>query len=483
MLYLIILLPLALGISSAFSRPGGSKTQTVCFLAVQAAELVAVIFAVTSGKAWETPPRALTESLLFSLRLDGLGAFFCLLTACAWLLTILYASVYMTHEGAEPRFYAFLFSTEAAVMGAALAADTVTFYLFFEMTTLLSAPLVLHDLTPKAVLGSIKYLYYSIGGAFAALFGIALFAVNGSVSFALGGTLGDGPLSPTLMAAAFCTVLGFGAKAGLYPLHNWLPAAHPVAPAPAHALLSGIIAKVGALGILRMIFFVIGVEHLRGTWVQYTAIVLALIGVAMGSFMGCVEMGLKKRLAYSSISQISYVLLGIFILTPHGVEGGLLQIFFHAAAKIGVFQCAGAVIFLTGKTRVDEFRGLGRRIPITTVCFTILSLSLVGIPPLGGFWSKWHLCLAALEGLPTVLSYLVPAVLILSALLTAGYLFAPIVSAFFPGEDCPAELTEPVKEPLAMVVSLIVFCLVCTVLGLYPAPLVSALEHIAGALM
>ena len=483
MLYLIILLPLTLGLVSAFSRPGGSKTRTVCYLAVQAAELVAVIYAVVGNVVRETIPVFFTPSLPFSLKLDGVGAFFCLLTACAWLLTSLYASVYMTHEGAEPRFYAFLFSTEAAVMGAALAADMVTFYLFFEMTTLLSAPLVLHDLTPKAVLGSIKYLYYSVAGAFMALFGIVLFAGQGSLFFVKGGISGTAPLTPLMMTAAFLVILGFGAKAGLYPLHNWLPAAHPVAPAPAHALLSGIIAKVGALGVLRVIFFVVGVQHLQGTWVQYTAIILALINIAMGSFMGCFEMGLKKRLAYSSISQISYVLLGLFIMTPHGALGGFLQIFFHAAAKIGVFQCAGAVIFLTGKTRVDEFRGLGRRIPITTVCFTILSLSLVGIPPLGGFWSKWHLCLAALEDLPPVFSYLVPAVLILSALLTAGYLFAPIVSAFFPGKDCPAELLTPVKEPPAMMVSLIAFSAICTVAGLYPAPLVSALQRIAEALM
>ena len=192
-------------------------------------------------------------------------------------------------------------------------------------------------------------------------------------------------------------LLGFGAKAGLYPLHNWLPSAHPVAPAPAHALLSGIIAKVGAIAAIRVIYFTVGAEALRGTWVQTVCIVLTLVTIFMGSFMGCTENGLKKRLAYSSISQISYVLLGVFLMTPVGLLGGLLQLLFHALAKIGVFQSAGSIIFLTGTETIDGFPGLGRRIPVTMGCFAALALSLVGIPPFGGFFSKWYLALGALE--------------------------------------------------------------------------------------
>lgn len=481
LLYAFILSPAFVGLLCGLI-PQWNKKRTLFLMLPQGLLAAGTMVASFSGAILATPVYYLTDTITFSLAWDSFGGFFAILVSLCWLLSLPYAAVYMEHEAHHGRFYAFFFLTEAAVIGTALAADFMTLYLFFELATLFSFPLVLHDHTPMAVLGGQKYLYYSVGGAFMALFGITvLYFEVGSLVLTPGGTVTE--LTPLAALGIILMILGFGAKAGLYPLHNWLPTAHPVAPSPASAVLSGLITKAGVVAIIRLLFCLVGPEVLRGTWVQYTAIVLALIGVAMGSFMGCVEMGLKKRLAYSSISQISYVLLGIFILTPHGIEGGLLQVFFHAAAKIGVFQCAGAVIFLTGKTRVDEFRGLGRRIPITTVCFTILSLSLVGIPPLGGFWSKWHLCLAALEGLPTVLSYLVPAVLILSALLTAGYLFAPIISAFFPGEDCPAELLEPVREPPAMVASLIVFCLVCTVVGLYPAPLVSALERIAGALM
>ena len=289
MLYLILLLPLAL---AALSLIRNDRARTVILAAGQVLLLALLIGACTLGDM-ATPVWHMTADLTFSLRLDGLGRFFCLLTAVCWLLTIPYASVYMTHEGHHPRFYAFLMLTEAAVLGAALAADLVTLYLFYELTTLLSFPLVLHTQRPKALLGAVKYLYYSVCGGFIALFGVVLLAQQSSLTFVRGGYFQT--LSPTLLAASFLMLLGFGAKAGLYPLHNWLPSAHPVAPAPAHALLSGIIAKVGAIAAIRVIYFTVGAEALRGTWVQTVCIVLTLVTIFMGSFMGCTENGLLQH--------------------------------------------------------------------------------------------------------------------------------------------------------------------------------------------
>lgn len=288
MLYLILLLPLAM---AALSLIRNDRARTVILAVGQALLLALLIGACTLGDT-ATPVWRMTADLTFSLRLDGLGRFFCLLTAVCWLLTIPYASVYMTHEGHHPRFYVFLMLTEAAVLGAALAADLVTLYLFYELTTLLSFPLVLHTQRPKALLGAVKYLYYSVCGGFIALFGVVLLAQQSSLTFVRGGYFQT--LSPTLLAASFLMLLGFGAKAGLYPLHNWLPSAHPVAPAPAHALLSGIIAKVGAIAAIRVIYFTLGAEALRGTWVQTVCIVLTLVTIFMGSFMGCTENGLKS---------------------------------------------------------------------------------------------------------------------------------------------------------------------------------------------
>ena len=480
MLYGMIILPAAMGLFCAFTGDGQRRLRRLVLLAGQIALLLLAGYAALTGQDYATPVWHMTETLTFSLRLDGVGILFCCLTAFCWLLTIPYAGVYMPHEGGEPRFYAFLFTTEAAVMGAALAADFMTLYLFFELTTVLSAPLVLHQQHDKALLGGAKYLYYSVGGAFLALFGITVLQQHcASLAFVAGGSLLPGHHTPLVLAAVFCAMVGFGAKAGLYPLHNWLPSAHPAAPAPASALLSGIIAKGGALAILRLVYFVVGPEAIRGTWVQTAALVLTTLTIAVGSYMGCLEWGLKKRLAYSSISQISYVLLGIFLLTERGVMGGMLQLFFHALAKIAIFQAAGAVILLTGNTRIDQFRGLGRRMPLTMLCFTVVSLSLVGIPPFGGFWSKWYLATAALAAAPGALGYVIPAVLILSALLTAGYLSQPIISAFFPGRDCPEELLSPVDEPPAMMTSLVIFAALSGLLGFAPNVVLALMEKLA----
>lgn len=478
MLYAIILLPLLLGLFCAFSK----KDHLWVMLTVQAATVVLILYAIVCGGSYTTNVWQLTDSLMFSLTMDPLARFFCLLTSGAWMLTILYASEYMHHEINHPRFYAFLFLTEAAVLGTALAADFMTIYLFYEMTTLVSMPLVIHTQTPKAIMGATKYLYYSVGGAFAALLGITLlYANSGTLTFQQGGV--GMAITPALLVAIFLIILGFATKAGMYPLHNWLPYAHPVAPAPAHALLSGIITKAGVVVVIRLIFFYVGADALRGTWVQWTCIILSLITIAMGSFMGCMERGLKKRLAYSSISQISYVLLGVFLLTPVGMLGALLQMFFHAAAKIGIFQCAGAIIYLTDTETVDSFRGLGRRIPVTMICFVMVSMSLVGIPPFGGFHSKWYLGVAALESLPGALAYIAPAVLIVSAFLTAGYLFAPIIAAFFPGKNFSGVNVERVHEPPAMMVSLILFSVISLLVGAMPNGVIDGLGLVARAIV
>ncbi|MBQ3724672.1 MAG: proton-conducting membrane transporter [Oscillospiraceae bacterium] len=484
MLYGMILLPAAMGLFCAFTGDGQRRLRRAVLLTGQIVLLLLALYAALSGRDYASPLWQITETITFSLRLDAVGILFCCLTAFCWLLTIPYAHVYMPHQGGEPRFYAFLFATEAAVMGAALAADFMTLYLFFELTTVLSAPLVLHGQDDGALLGGAKYLYYSVGGAFLALFGMAVLQQHcATLAFVKGGSLLPGHHTPLVLAAVFCAIVGFGAKAGLYPLHNWLPSAHPAAPAPASALLSGIIAKCGVLAILRLLYFVVGPEAIRGTWVQTAALTLTALTIALGSYMGCLERGLKKRLAYSSISQISYVLLGLFLLTERGVMGGMLQLFFHALAKIAIFQAAGAVILLTGNTRIDQFRGLGRRMPLTMACFTVVSLSLVGIPPFGGFWSKWYLATAALSAAPGALGYVIPAVLILSALLTAGYLAQPIIAAFFPGRDCPEALLTPVDEPTAMMTSPVIFAALTGLLGLAPGAVLTLTETLASCLL
>lgn len=479
MLFIVLLLPLLLGCISFFSKKPLSRAFTAFLLAVQAA-VVALLVCTAFGSGAAAAVQ-LTDTLTFALKADRFGLLFCLLAASAWLITIPYCSVYLHHEEKVNRFYGFFFLTETMVLGTALAADLVTLYIFYEMTTLLSAPLVLHAQTKKALSGASKYLYYSVGGAFLVLFGmVTLQSACGTLTFTAGGVLHSAP-APLVLSAVFCAVMGFGSKAGLYPLHNWLPSAHPVAPAPASALLSGIIAKVGVVGIIRTVYFLVGAEHLRGTWVQYAWLTLGMLTVFLGSFMGCTEKVLKKRLAYSSISQISYILLGVFLLTPAGLVGALLQLIFHAIAKVGMFLTAGSAIYLDDVTTMDRFRGLGRRMPVTLASFALLSLSLVGIPPFGGFHSKWQLALAGLDGLSGAAAYIMPAVLLVSALMTAGYLFPPVMQAFFPGEDAPKEAR--IREPLALVLPLVVLGVLGFALGLFGDSIVAAVQSIVSSML
>lgn len=230
-------------------------------------------------------------------------------------------------------------------------------------------------------------------------------------------------------------LIGFGVKAGMFPLHAWLPAAHPVAPAPASAILSAVIVKAGVLAVIRTVYYIFGASFLRGTWVQTVWLTLTLITVFMGSMLAYREPVFKKRLAYSTVSQLSYILFGLAVMDVSSINGSLLHVLAHGLIKATLFLCAGAIIYTTGKTRVNELRGIGKEMPLLMWCYTIVSLGLIGIPPTGGFISKWYLAVGSLSGALPIFRWLGPAVLLISALLTAGYLLPLTIHGFLPGDD------------------------------------------------
>lgn len=379
----------------------------------------------------------------------------------------------MKHEESEDRFFAFFIIAEGALLGMDYASNLVAMYIFFEMVTLSGLPLILHSLKKEAIFSALKYLFYSIAGAFMALLGILFLSRYAStLDFVAGGSLNMAATAGhenLLRGILFTAVVGMGTKAGLYPMHGWLPAAHPVAPAPASAVLSAVIAKSGVLGILRFIYYVIGPEFLRGTWVQYTWLVLAMFTVFMGSMMAYRENVLKKRLAYSTVSQVSYVLLGLFLLSGAGVKGALMHTIFHAVIKTGLFLAAGAVIVHTGKTKVDELLGIGKKMPGTIWCFTFFGLALVGIPPFSGFVSKWYLASAAISSNINIVSWLAPVILLVSALLTAGYLLTITVNGFFPGKEY-ADTTQ-IGESKIMLLPLVILAAAALLLGIFSGAL------------
>ena len=320
-----------------------------------------------------------------------------------------------------------------------------------------------------------------------ALFG--LFFLNKyatTLNFTAGGTLNMELVSSNqtlMLIVAFCMIMGFSVKAGMFPLHAWLPTAHPVAPAPASAVLSGIIVKAGVLGIIRVVFYIFGADFIRGTWVQYAWMILALITVFMGSMLAYLEKGMKKRLAYSTVSQLSYILFGLAILNPIGMTGALLHVIFHAFIKTVLFLAAGAIIYKTGKTNVDELRGIGKEMPITIWCFTIVSLGLIGIPPMSGFISKWYLAIGALDSGIRVFAVLGPIVLLVSALLTAGYLLPVTIKGFFPGADYDYSALQKKEPNKWMTVPMLLMIAFTILLGIFPNQLIEYINQIVSLVM
>ena len=385
-----------------------------------------------------------SEKVTLSFGMDTVGRVFLIAVLTLYTAAVIYSFEYMQMEERENVFFAFTFVSLGAMIAVSEAANLATVYFAFELATLSTVPMVLHDLTKDAVAAGMKYLFYSMGGALMGLLGVFfVYTYAGdSALFVQGGFLDMAKVAGhenLLRGVILAAIIGFGTKAGMYPMHGWLPAAHPIAPAPASALLSGIIAKAGIIAVIRLVFFSVGADFIRGTFVQYTWLTLALLTVFMGSMMAFREKVTKKRLAYSTVSQISYIMTGLAFLSPDGLAGGLLHVLQHAASKGTLFLAAGVFIFKLGSHHIDELKAIGKKMPITMWCFMFAALSLVGIPPFGGFTSKWFLASAAIKSGIPVYGILAPVVLLISALLTAGYLFPVVIDAFFPGKEEESE--------------------------------------------
>ncbi len=463
------------------------RAKCACIFLVMAVSALLAVYLI-GQEDYRFTVLQLTGSLAVELQMDNLTRLFLGMTVAAWTLGGVFSFEYMKHEENEDRYFGFYLIVMGVLIALDHAGNLVTLYLFFELMTLTSLPLVLHSMSHEAVMAGLKYLFYSIAGAFAALFGIFYLYANGlNVGFQPGGCLlklssYTGSTSMTL-AVLMLMILGFGTKAGMFPMHGWLPTAHPVAPAPASAVLSGIITKAGVLAIVRVIFYTVGADFLRGTWVQYTWMTLTLITVFMGSMMAYKEQLLKKRLAYSTVSQVSYILFGLSLLDADGLVGGLSHFVFHSVVKNGLFLAAGAIIYRTGKTRVDELKGIGKEMPITMWCFTLASITLVGIPPTSGFVSKWYLAMGALGGDAGVYSWLGPVVLLLSALLTAGYLLPISIQAFFPGAQFDYGSLKKREPNALMTVPLILYAAAAVLLGMFPGAFIGFLQTIAAGVL
>jgi multicomponent Na+:H+ antiporter subunit D len=381
-----------------------------------------------------------TEGVGLAFRADSLGMFFSAVSSTLWLFTTIYAIGYMEREHSRRRFFGFFALCVSTTVGVSFAENLLTLFLFYELLTICTYPLVIHEETPEALKAGQKYLAYTlIGGAFVLIGSIVTYQLAGTMTLSRPGILPH-DLDRTTLALLFaCLIGGFGVKAAIMPLHGWLPSAM-VAPTPVSALLHAVaVVKVGAFGILRVIYNVFGIELLRD--VGFTNYLAALAGftIIAASLMAIFQDNFKRRLAFSTVSQLSYIVLGASLLTPLAATAAIAHIANQAFAKITMFFVAGAIQRTTGKTQVHELAGIGYRMPYTMGAFTVAALSFIGVPLFAGFVTKWYLSLGALESG----AWWFVIVMLVSSLLNAVYWLPIVYAAFFKSApSTPVEVHE-----------------------------------------
>jgi multicomponent Na+:H+ antiporter subunit D len=451
-----------------------NKRRNIYIGTVIVLNLVFIIALLSTNQSMDFHLIKINNLLDIYFRIDKLGILFVLLASILWIFTAFYSFVYMPHEGKEKRFFLYFMLTLGVTVGIAFSGNLFTLYIFYEYLTLATFPLVIHSGSKEALRVGRKYLIYSFGGATLALLGIILiFTLTNSVTFMEFGILQGLTLDnkDLLLIIYMIMFIGFGVKAALVPLHSWLPAAM-VAPTPVSSLLHAVaVVKSGIFALIRVSYFIFGSEVLYEIRGNYYISILVVLTILMGSLLALHQDNLKKRLAYSTVSQLGYILLGIVLLNEESLTGGLLHLVNHAVIKITLFFCVGAIYFMTEKKYINEIKGIGKEMPITMGCFAISAISLVGIPPTNGFVSKWYLALGGLEENKILFA----VILLVSAMLTAGYLLPIVITAFFPGEEKKIIKKEP---PLSMLIPIVTLTAIVVTLGLFPNIVLHLIEDI-----
>jgi multicomponent Na+:H+ antiporter subunit D len=395
-------------------------------------------------------------------KVDAFGMLFALTSSSLWILVSFYSIGYMRSlkEHAQTRFF---FSFALAIFGAlgiAMSANLVTMFIFYEILTVSTYPLVIHDQTAEALSAGHKYFAYLLTSGTFFLFGVMLtYYLTGTTDFTNGGIAALAALNPvhkwTLILLFFCFLLGF-LKAAWMPFHSWLPTAM-VAPTPVSALLHAVaVVKAGVFGIVRIVCYIYGVDLMTSLGLGLALACIAGFTMIVANLFAIAQDNLKRRLAYSTINQLSYILLGAALLTPDGIRGAMMHIPFHGYMKITLFLCAGAIMVATGKKNISEMAGVGKTMPVTMLAFSVGALGMCGIPPAVGLISKIYLCMGSVQAYheisPVMLIFL--AVLLIASLLDVVYFFPIIHTAFF--KDPEGVVGEPdVKEaPMFVVIPL-----------------------------
>jgi len=431
---------------------------------------------VLEGKVIRCHLLTVAPGIVFSYKVDAFGLIFAITSSCLWILVSLYSIGYMRalKEHAQTRYF-FMFALAIfAAVSMAMSENLITFYIFYETLTASTYWLVAHHEDEEAFFAGRKYLAYLLTSGWILFTATALtYTLTGTTDFVPNGILSLDSAPPLILMILFVLFLMGFFKAAWMPFHSWLPTAM-VAPTPVSALLHAVaVVKAGVFGIVRIVCYIYGIDLMSELGLGLILASLASFTMIVGSFFAIGQDNMKRRLAFSTISQLSYIIFGVALLSPFGITGAMIHIPFHGFMKITLFLCAGAITVATGKTEISQMRGIGRRMPITMIAFTICAIGMCGAPPICGFISKWYLCFGTLQaGLPIFLG-----VILTSSLLDVIYFFPIIRTAFFEepvetdgGEREGKERNKETERPiyLFMVVPLAITAIFSIIFCLFP---------------
>lgn len=456
-----------------FSRQPNIRDGVSVFAGLVKFGIVAsMIPVVMSGKLIELKLFDVLPNLPLMFRVDSFGLLFGLIASFLWVFTTFYSIGYMRalKEHAQTRYFFCFAIAMFSAIGIAFSANLFTLFIFYEILTISTYPLVVHAETPEAMKAGRKYLLYLLTSGVFLLFSIiAVYHYTGTTEFAFGGILGGKEIPENIVKLLFVTFMIGSAKAAFMPLHSWLPTAM-IAPTPVSALLHAVaVVNAGVFTATRVILYVFGIDVMSENGLGLAMAYVAAFTIIVASFFALTHDNLKKRLAYSTISQLSYMILGVVMLTPAGITGGMLHILNHAFLKISLFFCAGAIIVASGKEKISDMNGIGRKMPFTMGAFFIGTLGMIAIPPSAGFLSKWFISTGAVQANEMFFVF----VMIASGILNAAYFLPIVYTAFFKEPDKKETHGE---APLIMVVPLVITALISLYLGINPQPMFDIIQ-------
>ncbi len=446
-------LPVALGGLVFLMRNRSRNLRMIAALLSACLTSVCVGYLLFTASGEREEVLRLSEQFTLALQLDGAGKVYIGLAALLWPFSTLYAIEYMRHEEREGNFFSWYLLAYGAAILLSVADNLFSLYIAYELLTLSTVPLVWHKQDEASTKAAFQYMLYLIGGA-----ALGFMAMLGLSGFGLGDFHGNPALPENANLAWFRSLcllgfLGFGVKAAVLPLCRWLPAAS-VAPTPVTALLHAVaVVNAGVFAVLRFFYYTVPLEAVRGSWAQTVMLILSAATVLYGAVMAVREQQVKRRLAWSTVSNLSYMLVGLSLLTEQGMAAGLSHMVFHGLMKIILFFCAGAVLTQTGRTQVRQMHGLGRQMPLTFGALALAGVALMGVPPLPGFVSKYAIVTAAFaEGSPW--AFVGGVMLLAATVLTCIYIFTIVFPAFFMQPE-PVGETLPCDPGPCMKVSLL----------------------------